>query len=1509
MCSVIIRAGTGGSDLFRFSAKPAIRLVFAFLTSVLPACPQGIITTVAGSTFIFPVEAGPAVNAPLGEVWAVAVDSQGNFYITDFGSHLVLRVSRDGTATVIAGNSTNGYSGDGGPATSAALNDPRALAVDGAGNVFIADTLNHCIRKVSRDGIITTIAGSGAPGFSGDGGPASAARLAFPQGLALDAAGNLYVSDSSNFRVRRIGPDGIITTIAGTGLRGSSGDGGPAVAAMLAGPAHLAVDAQGNVLIADPSANRIRRVSAGGVITTVAGTGTLGFSGDGGPATSAALAFPRGVAVDAGGNIYIPDDSNNRIRRVNAQGIISTIAGFTFGFSGDGGPAVRAELGSPGAVAVDSDGSVLVADSRNHRIRRIGLDGTINTVAGGGSRFFGDGGPATSAALDVPNGVALDAAGNLIIADEYNHRIRKVTPEGVITTVAGNGVPGLAGDGGPATEASLKQPRDVAVDPAGNIYIADALNHRVRRISTDGNITTVAGTSLGFSGDGGPATQARLAYPDALAVDSSGNLYISDVGNARIRKVSQGTIQTIAGTGRRDFTGDGGPATSASHSSVRGLVVAPSGELFLADTSNDRIRRIALDGTINTVAGTGTRGFSGDGGPATSAAINGPEGLALDAAGNLYFADWGNSRIRRLSTDGRIGTIAGSIFGFGGDGGSPTQASLRLPRAVALDGSGNVYISDGGNSRIRAVIVSSAASFTVAPATLSFSGLAGSAAVAPQQLNLAGSISGLVWQATVRGANWLRLSSTTGPMPAAVSVAADATSLPAGTHTAGIEISAPAAVPSLRTVSVTLTVAAAPAPQLSLQPANLSFHTTAGVAPPAQSLRVENTGGGTLNWTARATVAQGSWLSISATQGTATGNSPGILTASVNPRDLTPGAHSGTITVTAGNQSVSVPVTLVVAAPAATLLLSQSSLLFRAVEGGGVEPPQTFGVLNIGAGSANWTASTTAPWLRLSLASGRSEAGSTSVPLVTISVDPGGLGAGFYGGLIRIESAEAGNSPQVLKVDLQVLTPGTKLGAVVRPTGLIFFGNQGSASPGSQDVLVATTETRPVEFVSQPIAGPWVRREPDTATTVTGRPARIVVQPEIGTLSAGVYRAGLTVFTKDDGVQYPVNLLLLLLPSGTSASGSPAESGAPSELASAEKKARSFGQGQPCANELHAQFTTVSSNFNAAVGYPSAILVNVRDGCGTAAVGGAVILSFSNGDPAVALTDLRNGLYSGAWRPGRTGATVILTARASWRGLEAQAAVTAQVGANPNPQNALLSQGGVVLGAGFERGPVSPGSIISLFGSNFAQGNNVAAGLPLPRSLAGVRVLIGETEAPLFFVGPGQINAQVPAELPPEQPLQVRVEVGGVSTAPEPLQTARQRPGLFTLGPQFGSQGAIIIANTNRLAMPVTPGIPSQPAEAGTFISIYCTGLGETDPAVASGQPGPAGPLALVRTPATVTIGGLPAEVTFAGMAPGFVGVYQVNARVPAAVTPGDAVPVVVSQAGAASNTVTIAVR
>jgi len=675
---------------------------------------QSIITTVAGGG---PPAGVPAITAGLPMPRAVARDNLGNLYFT---SDVLYKVDGSGLLNrVVSG-----------------LVGPLALAVDPAGSLLVAD--DDRIKRIDiNTGSITVVAGIGFanPLPLGDGGPATSAGLQ-ASGIAVDGAGNIFIVDVGHQRIRRVdSASGIITTVAGNGTAGFNGDGIAATAAELNFPESVTVDSTGNLFIADYTNGRLRRVDGvTGVITTVA-TGA-----------------PTGVSTDSVGNAYFTDQFAVGVRRVDAKTLlVTTVAGNgKTGPSGDGGPALAAsfDLSSISGLFVDGPGNILIADTNNFRIRQVlASTGIVTTLAGSGTP--GDGGPATLANLGFPEGVAVDAAGNILIPDQNNSRVRRVDNKtGIIATIVGGGpsnfglvCQGPCGDGGPAVGATLNPPSSIATDSLGNMFIG--VFGVVRRVdAATGGISTVAGSSaafgFGYSGDGGPATSAKLSCcVEVVALDSHGNLLISDENNQRIRKVDSvtGIITTIAGNGTAGFNGDGIVATSASLNFPFAIAVDAADNIFIADAGNQRVRRVdGLTGVISTVAGNGASGFfgsKGDGGPALAASLNTPQGLAFDGSGNLFIGEQGD--VRRVDAiSGIITTVVGNgSGGFSGDGGLAANAGLGAARGLAFDSFGNLFIADTFNSRIRkatgiGVPPSAPCTFSLSPTSQSFGPQGGS---------------------------------------------------------------------------------------------------------------------------------------------------------------------------------------------------------------------------------------------------------------------------------------------------------------------------------------------------------------------------------------------------------------------------------------------------------------------------------------------------------------------------------------------------------------------------------------------------------------------------------------------------------------------------------------------------------------------------------------------------------------------------------------------------------------
>ncbi|HKD04026.1 MAG TPA: hypothetical protein VKB77_16425 [Terriglobales bacterium] len=656
----------------------------AVLVSV-SVVPAQIVTTTAGG---YIGDGGSPLAAALAYPRFVVQDSSGNTYITDAENHRIRKVSH-GVITTFAGTGISGYSGDGGLARNAMLSYPVGLVFDSAGNLIVADGGNNRIRKIDTTGTITTIAGTGTAGFGGDGGLAVLAELDSPYGLALDAAGNLYFCDLLNQRVRKIDTGGFITTVAGNGTAGYNGDGIGATSASLNFPRGVVLDSGANLYIADTLNFRVRIVDTFGTISTFAGNGTSGYCCDGGPAIDANVGRPRGLMI-RGNQLLIANAGQGRVRDVGfTSGIINTLAGSFIGYDGDGNPPLASEFNGPTGMFLLSSGSFLLADLVNARVRTVSSS-VVTTFAGG---FIGDGRRATQAAFMSPENLSFDLSGNYYIADAGGNRIRMVNPAGQITTVAGTGVSGYNGTNMPATQTELYTPYGVAADPFGNLFISDTSNVLIRKVDTSGNISDFA---------------SDPSFGDLLSIvsDSAGNLYVADDGNCVVHKITTaGAVSVVAGVlGDCGFNGDGIPATTALLNGPYGVALDLQGNLYLTDYGNNRVRMVNAAGLINTVAGNGTCGFSGDGGLATAAMICTPEGVAVDANGTLYIGDYSNLRVRKVSRAGKINTIAGTgLAGYNGNNLPALSTNVTGPVAIGVDAKGNVYVLDDDANRVRKI--------------------------------------------------------------------------------------------------------------------------------------------------------------------------------------------------------------------------------------------------------------------------------------------------------------------------------------------------------------------------------------------------------------------------------------------------------------------------------------------------------------------------------------------------------------------------------------------------------------------------------------------------------------------------------------------------------------------------------------------------------------------------------------------------------------------------------------
>jgi trimeric autotransporter adhesin len=1473
-----------------------------------------IIVTLAGTNSLGPPEGTPALQASIGPN-LVTADPQGNIYYIDVNT-LVMKITPQGKVMRFAGNGIRGFSGDGGPAINASVNGPSGIFADRSGNVYLADTANFRIRRIDTNGIITTIAGNGQSGRSPDGTPAVQASIASSYSVAVDSSGNVYFADSGNNRIAKVDGAGILTTAAGSGQGGYSGDNGPATAAKLSFPLSVTVDSNNNIVIADTSNHVIRKVDSTGIIRTIAGTGKPGFGGDGGPATSALLYQPWTVSADTQGNILLIDYANDRVRRIDTKGNIDTVAGNgKVGLGSNNVPAISSPLYYPFSVAAESSGSFLIADFSNNIIRRVSTTGIIVTIAGTGSKVVApSGSAATAALLAAPSKVTIEPSGNLLIADWNNHLVERVNlSTGTISTVAGIGRPTYTGDNVPAVNSGVNFPQGITTDAAGNIYISDTFNERIRKIDTTGVITTIAGVgSPGYSGDQGPAVNANVNVPQGLRFDPAGDLVFADSNNNAVRMITpKGVIQTIAGNGQAGYNGDNIPASRAQLSAPTDVAFDSAGNLYIADSKNNRIRRIS-NGIITTVTGTGAGGFSGDG-PATASQLNTPAGINFDGNGNLIIADRDNHRIRRLTAAGQLQTIAGDgVERWSGDGSLAVNASLAAPEGVAIDAAGDIFIADSRNDRIRDILAMSPA-VSVFPSSLTFTANQGGSVSDVSTVNVAassfGSLAGVLFTASA-SQPWISVSPGFGATPARLQISIDPSNLTPKTYNETVTVSAPGANPPSQTIAITVTINPPSPAVLALDTDVINVGVNAGAQPVSRQIRVLNRGGGQPQIAVAATARNGgAWLSISPAAGTASATTPAIVTVTITPGNLAPGAYAGQIVVTSGGAPVgAIPVNLAISAKPGNLLLSSNALNFTSIKGGAAPLSKSIEIVNTGTGSLNWNASGASltanvpNWLALDSSGGSLDRPQSSISSLHASVNPTGLGLGTYYGRIQVTSDSASNSPQFVTVVLNVVDASTNPGPDISATALVFAGVQG-VSPSSQTLMVSNLGAQPLNYSSTRVSedGDWVANVPDAATIAVGQTVPIVVQPDFTKLGVGSHHGTITLRFSDTTVR-TIDVLSIVAPSAsTQGSGFALSSRATSPRASS-----------PCASDpahaLALEMTSPPQNFSIPANRAATIQVTVRDCAGHAALNSSVVLAYfnlSSGLPTLPLKNAHDDVWTVDWTPVSTAANVTIQIAATSVGAQLQTlgstsqSITGNVTARSNAPtaNALANAASFVA-----QSPVAPGAFVTIFGTNLANTTASATAIPLKSSLAGATVTLAGRPLPILYASETQINAQVPYDLPMFSQQQLSVQRDDSLSPQLDFVVGRAQPAIYTATARGTGQGVIVFANT------VTYVDSSQPAKAGDFLTIYCNGLGPVQSNVDAGTP-----VAVATStidPATVTIGGVNAQVLYAGLTPGIPGLYQINVQMPTGVTPGNAVPVAITISGQTSpDSVTIAVR
>jgi len=668
---------------------------FIFMVSLSPLSAQVNVSCFAGTGGDGNISGysqceSPTLKYPAG----IVQDASGTIYIADSGNHKIRKISSSGILSTVAGSGTTG-SADG-IGTAASFWGPTGIAIDQDNNLIIADAGNNKIRKITPAGVVSTIAGSGTTGTAD--GAAASATFFNPTNVCIDKDGNIFISDNINHTIRKLTPSGIVSTFAGTGTSGFTD--GAANIATFGRPRGLAFDKNGNLFVADEYYNQIRKITPLGIVTTFAGSkSSASVDGTG---TAASFYNPFGITFDAAENLYVAERTSSNIRKITPAGVVTTLAGISNITAKDGAKNIGG-FNSPYDLIIDASGNILVADNYNNKIKKLNPAGVVSTFAGSGLPGSLDGDISSANLITSFYGlksIVADEQGNLYVSDQLSNVIKKITPMGITTTFAGTGERG--DELGNRLTAKFIGPSGLTRDQHGNLFVIDAYNYKIKKITPAGIVTTVAGSGVAGSDDGQGAA-ASFKYCTHLTVDSSGNLYVVDTDNRKIRKISPtGYVTTLAGTG---LSGDtDGPGNVATFRYISGIAVDANGNLFVTDIWNAKIKKITPAGVVSTFTGSGASGNFDGIGPEVS--FNGTSAIKIAKSGMMYIVERGQHTIRTITPEGLVTTIAGN--GVRGDiDAEGLNAGFADPEDLAVDNDGNIYVTDVGNNKIRKISTSS----------------------------------------------------------------------------------------------------------------------------------------------------------------------------------------------------------------------------------------------------------------------------------------------------------------------------------------------------------------------------------------------------------------------------------------------------------------------------------------------------------------------------------------------------------------------------------------------------------------------------------------------------------------------------------------------------------------------------------------------------------------------------------------------------------------------------------